>query len=212
MVVEPMSIATPKARSAKPGKTATMSRPLRTATVTFQPPARSVFCRAASVARSAPSVVDAPLLGERLLQAAEVARRLVHVRLADLDVMQAHHRIDFDRMLFGALAHDLAMDLALGRHVDDEIAADLRLAAEPPSRRQRAALVGVALLDRVPGRRVSRRATRSRAWRTAPRRPRSGSARRCRVRRRPNRGRRRATAPRRAGSSLRRNRRACPTA
>ena len=40
------------------------------------------------------------------------------------------------------------------RHVDDEVAADLRLAAEPPAGRQRAALVGVAVLDRAPGTRV----------------------------------------------------------
>ena len=49
----------------------------------------------------------------------------------DLDIVQADDRIDLDRMRLGALAHDLTVDLALGRHVDDEIAADLRLAAEP---------------------------------------------------------------------------------
>ena len=48
----------------------------------------------------------------------------------DLDIVKAHDRIDLDRMGFGALAHHLAMDLAFGGHVDDEIAADLRLTAE----------------------------------------------------------------------------------
>ena len=54
---------------------------------------------------------------------------------AHFDVMQPDHRIDFDRVRLGALAHDLAMNLALRRHVDDEVAADPRLAAEPPARR-----------------------------------------------------------------------------
>ena len=67
--------------------------------------------------------VEAPLRGERLLQPAEVAGGVVHVGLGDLDIMQPHHRIDVDRMGLGALAHDLAVHLALGRHVDDEIAA-----------------------------------------------------------------------------------------
>src|SRR5208337_1545971 len=95
-------------------------------------------------------VDDAPLLCERLLQAAEVAGRLAQVRLADLDVMQPHDRVDLDRMLLGALAHHLPVDLALRRHVDDEVAADFRLAAEPPPLRELSALVAVALLDLVP--------------------------------------------------------------
>ncbi len=57
-------------------------------------------------------------------------------------------------MLLGALAHHLPVDLALGRHVDDEVAADLRLAAEPPPWRELSALVDVALFDFVPWRGV----------------------------------------------------------
>ena len=57
-------------------------------------------------------------------------------------------------MRLGALAHHLAVHLAVRRHVDDEVALDLRLAAEPAAVGQRAALAGVALLDRVPGRDV----------------------------------------------------------
>ena len=97
---------------------------------------------------------DAPLFGERLLQAAKVARRVLHVRLADFDIVQPDDRIDVDRVLLGALAHDLAVDLALRRHVDDELAANLGLAAEPPPRRKRSALIGIALLDLAPGARV----------------------------------------------------------
>ena len=97
---------------------------------------------------------DAPLLGERLLQAAEIARRLPQVRLADLDVMQPHDRIDFDRMLLGALAHHLPVDLALRRHVDDEVAADFCLAAKTAAGREGSTLIGVSLFDLVPGARV----------------------------------------------------------
>ena len=93
---------------------------------------------------------QAPLLAERLLQTAKIACRLVHVRLGDLDVAKAHDRIDFDRMGFGALAHDLAMDLAFGRHVDDEIAAYPGLASESPAGGKRSALFGVTALDLAP--------------------------------------------------------------
>ena len=95
---------------------------------------------------------DAPLRGQRLLQAPEVARGVVHVGLGDLDIMQANDRIDVDRMRLRALADDLAMHLALGRHINDEIAQDARLAAESAARRQRAALVDPALLHRAPWR------------------------------------------------------------
>ena len=95
---------------------------------------------------------DAPLRGQRLLQAPEVARGVVHVGLGDLDIMQANDRIDVYRMRLRALADDLAMHLALGRHINDEIAQDARLAAESAARRQRAALVDPALLHRAPWR------------------------------------------------------------
>ena len=49
--------------------------------------------------------------------------------LGDLDVVEAHDGIDLDRMGFGELPHDLPMDLTLGWDVDDEIAANPRLAA-----------------------------------------------------------------------------------
>ena len=71
----------------------------------------------------------------------------MHVRLGDLDVIEADDRIDLDRMRLRALADDLPMDLAFGRHVDDEIAANPGLAAEPPTGRKRSALRGVAGLD-----------------------------------------------------------------
>ena len=87
---------------------------------------------------------DAPLLAQSLLQAPKIARRLVHVRLGDLDVIEADDRIDLDRMRLRALADDLPMNLTFGRHVDDEIAANPGLAAEPPAGRKRSALRGVA--------------------------------------------------------------------
>ena len=90
------------------------------------------------------------MLAERQLHAAKIARRLVHVRLGDLDVIEADDRIDLDRMRLGALADNLTMDLAFRRHVDDEIAADPGLAAEPAAGAKRAALFGVAALDLAP--------------------------------------------------------------
>ena len=95
---------------------------------------------------------ETPLLAQSLLQAAEIARRLVHVRLGDLDIVEAHDRVDLDRMSLGALAHHLPVDLAFRRHVDDEIAANPGLAAEPPAGRKRPALRGIAALDLSPRR------------------------------------------------------------
>ena len=91
--------------------------------------------------------VEIPLLVQSLLKATKIARRLVHVRLADLDVIEADDRIDLDRMRLRALADDLPMNLAFGRHVDDEVAANSGLAAEPPAGGERSALRGVAGLD-----------------------------------------------------------------
>ncbi len=93
-------------------------------------------------------LVDAPLLAHSLLKPAKIARRLVHVRLGDLDVTEADDRIDCDRMGLGALADDLPVDLAFGRHVDDEIAANPGLASEPSAGGERPAFRGVAVLDR----------------------------------------------------------------
>ena len=93
-------------------------------------------------------VRQAPLLAKSLLQTPQIARRLVHVRFGDLDVVEADDRIDLDRMRLRALADHLPVDLAFGRHVDDEIAANPGLASEPPASWKRPAFRGVAGLDR----------------------------------------------------------------
>ena len=49
----------------------------------------------------------------------------------DLDVVQADRGIDGEVARLGALAHDLLVNLALGRHINDEIALDERRAAQP---------------------------------------------------------------------------------
>ena len=125
-----------------------MSRPLRSATVTFHCPARNAFCKASERREIGVRFAEIPLLAQSLLQAAQIARRLVHVRLADLDVIEADDRIDLDWMRLRALADDLPMNLAFGRHVDDKIAANFGLAAEPSAVGERSALRGVAGLDR----------------------------------------------------------------
>src|SRR5271165_3241588 len=55
-------------------------------------------------------------------------------------------------MGLGALAYDLPVDLAFGRDVDDEVAANPGLAPEPPGGGKRSALISVAALDLAPGR------------------------------------------------------------
>jgi hypothetical protein len=91
-------------------------------------------------------ILEVPFARERLEQAAEVAGRVVHVRLCDLDVVQAHDGVQLDLARIGILAHDLAVDLAARRNVDDDVALHLRRAGEPMARDQ-AAAVCVARLD-----------------------------------------------------------------
>src|SRR6185295_1755475 len=77
--------------------------------------------------------LDAPLPGERGGQSGEVAAGLGQLGLLDLDLVQPDDRID-DEVAHGhALAHDLAVDLALRRHVDEDVALDVRTAAEAPT-------------------------------------------------------------------------------
>ena len=89
-----------------------------------------------------------PLALERLAQAAEVARRRGEIGLLDLDVVEPDDGVDLDRMGVRLLAHDLPVHLALGRHVDHELALDARRAAEPAAGGE--PLVGrVGALDRA---------------------------------------------------------------
>ena len=87
---------------------------------------------------------DLPLRRQRLLEALEVAALGVHVGWGDLDIVQAHDRIERDRPHLGPLAHDLPVHLALGRNVDHNVAEKTRLAAQPM-------LAGHALAGTVAG-------------------------------------------------------------
>ena len=90
--------------------------------------------------------LEAPLALERVSQPAEVARRRGEVWLLDLDVVETHDRLHLDRVGVRLLAHDLAVHLALGRHVDDELTDHARRAAEP-ARRREPTIVPVRALD-----------------------------------------------------------------
>ena len=206
MVVEPTSIATPKARSAKPGMMATMSRPLRSATVTFHCPARNAFCKASERREIGGAFRRAPLLAQSLLQTPEIARRLVHVRLGDLDVIEADDRIDLDRMRLRALAHDLPVDLAFGRARRRQDRRKSWLGSRAAGRAERPRASRRSGPRPLPMASHDRRSNEWRAWRNRPPRRRPDSGRKCRARHRPNRDRRRARARLPRGLSLRRTR------
>ena len=131
-MVEPTSNATPSATSWKPGQIAVIVDAVvhgdRDGPVAGAQ--RALQRRRARAGRRA-SPVERPVALERLEQALQIAAGVGEIGLADLDVVQPHDRVDLDRVRVGFLAHDLAMDLALGRHVDDEVAADAGVAAEP---------------------------------------------------------------------------------
>ena len=65
---------------------------------------------------------QAPLGLERIVQPGEVARRRGELGRGHLDVVEPDDRVDLEVADVDALAHDLAMDLALRRHVDQRVA------------------------------------------------------------------------------------------
>ncbi len=66
-------------------------------------------------------VMEAPLGRERVEEPPEVAGGRGEIGLLDVDGMQPHDGIHLERACRQVLADDLAMDLALGRDVDDEV-------------------------------------------------------------------------------------------
>ena len=74
---------------------------------------------------------ELPFALERFRETTQITRRIVHVRLADLDIVQTDEGIEVDLTHFCGLAHDLTVDLARRRHIDHHIAADFRLTGEP---------------------------------------------------------------------------------
>ena len=102
--------------------------------MTFHSPWRSAVLQAAAARarsqvqrREAATARRAPRCSR-----SQIAALGVHVGLGDLDIVQAHHRVELDRAHLGALADDLPVHLALGRHVDHDVAQQL---AWQPSRR-----------------------------------------------------------------------------
>ena len=123
IVVDPMSMATPNARSWKPGQTAMTSRPPWTATVTRYSPLVSAGWSARIDGEVGAQVVRGPTRSrERVEQAAQVAGRRGEIGRHDVHRVQADDRVQHERARVEVLAHDLAMDLALGRDVDDGVA------------------------------------------------------------------------------------------
>jgi hypothetical protein len=45
--------------------------------------------------------------------------------------VKSNHRIDRQSIDLGALSHNLPMDLAIGRHIDDDVIDDVRRATQP---------------------------------------------------------------------------------
>ena len=96
-------------------------------------------------------VGQAPLALERLEQPDEVARRRRELGRRDLDIVEAHDRVDHEVPDGQVLADHLAVDLAVGRDVDDHVAAQVRGARQPPAVGETALAVVLGLVAR-PGR------------------------------------------------------------
>ena len=98
--------------------------------------------------------VESPLGLERGEDPGEVAAGRLEGRALDLDLVQADHGIDDEVTDRDALANDLAMDLALGRHIDEDVAVDRGAAAEATIRGKPAESVEFRFVG--PGRREMR--------------------------------------------------------
>ena len=114
-----------------PARRAMIVAPSCTATVAVQSPARSVRCSPVSTWSSHARPVSDQSRSSASSSRSQVARRVAHVGLADLDVVQADDRVDLDRVRVGLLPDDLPVQLALRRHVHHEVADHLRVAAQP---------------------------------------------------------------------------------
>ena len=102
------------------------SRPPWTATVTAYLPDSERGLERLDDLQVRLEVGQLPLALERLEQAREVAGGRREVRRHDLDVVEPDDRIHREVADGEVLADDLAVDLALGRDVDEEVAADRR--------------------------------------------------------------------------------------
>jgi hypothetical protein len=95
-----------------------------------------------------------PLPVECVVKPLQVASGLSQVGLLHLDEMQAHTGIQRYIPVLRFLANDLAVHLALGGHVDDQVALDRCLAAQAVVLLERHPALAKALLDLAGRRKV----------------------------------------------------------
>ncbi len=98
-------------------------------------------------------VVEVPLIGEGQLETEQVAGRRGQLGRLHLDVVEADDGVQVEVANVEALPDDLAIDLALGRHVDHDVAAEMGGAGEAPLVSE-ALAVAVSGLDRAERRQV----------------------------------------------------------
>ena len=149
MVVEPTSMATPRARSWKPGQTAMTCLRGVDGDRHLVAALRERRLEGLDDVEVGAQAGQRPLALERLEQPAEVAGRRGQLWRHDLDVVESDDGIDRERPTGDALAHDLTVDLALWRHVDHDVAEERRGAGQAavlPERRARQLVLG---LDRA---------------------------------------------------------------
>ncbi len=98
-------------------------------------------------------VLEAPVGLDSLQQPVEIAERLVHVRLFDLDIAHLDCRVALDDAAIGILAHDLRIDHGVLRDIDDQVAEDFCRAGQPAAGLQ-VTLFGIAGFVAAEGRDV----------------------------------------------------------
>ena len=91
-------------------------------------------------------ILELPFALQSIAQPPQVAGGVVHVRLPDLHIVQVDCRHDLNVAGVHVLAHDLAVHLAVGGHVNHAIPQELGRAAQAPSVLEVLAALGVAPL------------------------------------------------------------------
>ena len=87
-------------------------------------------------AKVAVQVGQPPLELQRFLQTPQIPGRVLHVRLLHLDVINTYNRVQLYVVNLGPLAHDLAVHLAVGWDIDDDITQNLGGATQATPGRQ----------------------------------------------------------------------------
>ena len=93
---------------------------------------------------------DLPLPLQCVAHPAKIGGRIMHIRFGNFHKIEPHNRVNGNGVGFGTLAHHLPVHLTVGRHINQDVATDFGLTAQPPPFRQWTTLRCIARLNGSP--------------------------------------------------------------